>query len=85
MYISDENQIDDLIAEAVELGISIGDYLISKPCVMKSYAGWYVGEFCVERVDEEFFMPMPYDRLTTYCNNQETAQVWLDALLELEE
>ena len=50
---------------------------VSKPIVMASAAGWYVGkvckgEFCVE----------PYDRFTDYFVTPEEAQVVLETPIE---
>ena len=52
-------------------------HAVSKPIVMASAAGWYVGkvckgEFCVE----------PYDRFTDYFATLEEAQVVLDTPIE---
>lgn len=84
MQVKDWSLVDSLIEKAVEMDIPMSDWIASEPCVMRSAAGWYVGQFCVERMGENEYLPMPYDRLTTYCKSPEMAQVWLDALLELE-
>jgi len=76
--------VDSMIARAEVQPANEGDIYVSEPCVMKSNAGWYVGQVCIEFLGGQW-VPMPYDRLSKYCKDQQTAQVWLDALMELEQ
>lgn len=52
---------------------------ISKPCVMCSAAGWYIG---LTYYDAELKGWFPYDRLTFYLPTQEAAEELLPIYLE---
>ena len=49
--------------------ISISDYQ-----VMKSAAGYYIGRTCVERTEEGWEYPAPYDRVSGYYATEEEAK-----------
>lgn len=58
--------------------INSGSYL-SGPLVMRSAAGWYVGELCIE--DDLPNFPQPYDRYTGYFATEAEAKRALDIFL----
>lgn len=62
--------------------INSGSYL-SGPIVMKSAAGWYVGEACLDEDIPNF--PMPYDRYTGYFLDKESAEKALALWKHMEE
>ena len=57
---------------------------VSKPIVMASAAGWYVGKVCKTDLfnDGSQFIVEPYDRFTDYFATLEEAQVVLDTPIE---
>jgi len=57
---------------------------VSKPIVMASAAGWYVGKVCKTDLfnDGSQFIVEPFDRFTDYFATPEEAQVVLDAPME---
>mgnify|MGYP003658271080 FL=1 len=57
---------------------------VSKPIVMASAAGWYVGKVCKTDLfnDGSQFIVEPYDRFTDYFATSEEAQVVLDTPIE---
>lgn len=57
--------------------VDSGNYL-SGPIVMRSAAGWYVGEACMD--DEIPNFPMPYDRYTGYYATEAEADKMLQLL-----
>jgi hypothetical protein len=59
-------------------------YTVSKPMVMKSAAGFYVGQVCVEDGDPVDWI-QPYDRMSDYFATPEVAESYLKAWLTLEE
>ena len=57
---------------------------VSKPIVMASAAGWYVGKVCKTDLfnDGSQFIVEPFDRFTDYFATPEQAQVVLDTPIE---
>ena len=57
---------------------------VSKPIVMASAAGWYVGKLCKTDLfnDGSKFVVEPFDRFTDYFATPEEAQVVLDTPIE---
>jgi len=57
---------------------------VSKPIVMASAAGWYVGKVCRTDLfnDGSQFIVEPFDRFTDYFATPEEAQVVLDTPIE---
>jgi len=57
---------------------------VSKPIVMASAAGWYVGKVCKTDLfnDGSQFIVEPFDRFTDYFATPEEAQVVLDTPIE---
>jgi len=57
---------------------------VSKPIVMASAAGWYVGKVCRTDLfnDGSQFIVEPFDRFTDYFATPEQAQVVLDTPIE---
>lgn len=54
--------------------------LVSEPMVLKSAAGFYIGELCW---DQEYKIPMPYSRLSyEYYATEEEAQQDLNDFTE---
>ncbi len=49
--------------------ISISNYQ-----VMKSAAGFYIGRSSVEKTDDGFVFPCPYDRASGYYSTEEAAK-----------
>lgn len=77
------NAISNLIREAERFTNPVeGQLVVSEDCVMRSAAGYYVGQFCVEYLNGEWF-PQPWARGTKYTNTQAEAETWLDLLQEL--
>ena len=62
--------------------INSGNYL-SGPLVMRSAAGWYVGELCL--ADDLPNFPQPYDRYTGYFATEAEAERALIAFLDFDE
>jgi hypothetical protein len=62
--------------------INSGNYL-SGPLVMRSAAGWYVGELCLD--DDLPNFPQPYDRYTGYFATEAEAERALIAFLDFDE
>ena len=60
-----------------------GDYCITDYCVCESGAGFYVGYWCVERMDDGKLLPQPYSRCSSYFNTEEEAYEWLKELNSL--
>lgn len=60
-----------MTADEYKAWVDSGEYL-SGPIVMRSAAGWYVGEACMD--DEIPNFPMPYDRYTGYFQTQASAE-----------
>ena len=54
-------------------------YNVSKPMVMKSGAGFYVGQVCVENGDPLDWI-QPYDRMSGYFATAEEAEKYLQEL-----
>jgi len=75
-----KNAISDLIREAERFTDPVeGQLVVSEDCVMRSAAGFYVGQFCVEYMPDGEWFPQPWDRSTQYTDSQEIAETWLDA------
>ena len=53
--------------------------LVSDPMVLKSAAGFYIGELCW---DQEYKIPMPYSRIQGYYETEEEAQKDLNDFTE---
>jgi len=51
---------------------------ITPVCVCKSNAGYYVGHWCVEFVDNDTWLPQPYSRDSHYFATPEEAQAYLE-------
>lgn len=62
--------------------IDSGNFL-SGPLVMRSAAGWYVGELCLD--DDLPNFPQPYDRYTGYFATEAEAERALIAFLDFDE
>lgn len=60
------------------------EYTVSKPMVMKSAAGFYVGQVCVENGDPLDWI-QPYDRISHYFATPEEAESYLEAWRTIEE
>lgn len=50
--------------------LSEGEYVLTGPCVCQSAAGFYIGQWCLER-SGDFFIPQPYDRLSGYMTKEQ--------------
>lgn len=47
-----------------------GDLFVTENCVCKSAAGYYIGSWCIEVIEGQWF-PQPYERLTHYMTEAE--------------
>ena len=80
LYLGLENDtINALIAQAKreDAGSEVGALLISDTIPMQSAAGWYAGDFCVEKMDDGQWFPQPYSRESGYFSTREEALAWI--------
>jgi hypothetical protein len=49
--------------------MSEGELKVTEPCVCESAAGFYIGEWCIEKTDN-FLLPQPYQRLSDYMTKE---------------
>lgn len=68
-----ESYVDHYVQQTIESG---GTW-VSKPLVMASAAGWYIGQVCVYGFDGPFLQP--YDRLTDYMFEDQALSYWKSA------
>ena len=58
-----------------------GFIAISDPLVMRSAAGWYVGEVCKEQAEDMQYIA-PYCRMTDYYETPEQAHAVLQEMMQ---
>lgn len=54
--------------------------LVGAPQVMRSPAGYYIGQYCYEWEDPQW-IPLPYSRLTSYYGTEDEAYIELNMFL----
>jgi len=57
-----------------------GDMVISPEGIMRTPAGWYVGQVCAEYDDEYGWMYTPFDRLSGYFATKQEAEKHLEQM-----
>ena len=55
-----------------------GNLIISDYQVMQSAAGFYIGQSCVEEMEDGYLLPQPFDRCSHYMSKEE-AEKYLES------
>lgn len=73
-----DNAVDNLLLDSGEASDhKDGTLRVSPQHVCKSHAGFYVGQYCIEIVCEQW-LPQPYSRDSEYFGTEGEAQALLD-------
>tara|TARA_B100002019_G_scaffold293220_1_gene319444 strand:+ start:3586 stop:3828 length:243 start_codon:yes stop_codon:yes gene_type:complete len=51
-----------------------GELKITQPCICKSEAGFYIGEWCIEKTGNNLLLPQPYQRLSGYMSESDAVE-----------